>query len=175
MAKGVQPAAKRTYGATRSFLADVDEQLLLPQPPPDTDEESTTLLSSRLPPGSFLNGHLEAKQGGLTGATPRRSFGVGVGLLKVRESYSEMRKKWGIDIDDELDAAANSQVCLTKLHSAGVEFEISLCRSQQESQPNLKSIAELRLAGENRKFSDEMGYLLDGLEEKHPLGIKRTR
>lgn len=39
----------------------------------------------------------------------------------------------------------------------------------------VKEMHELREKGELNRFSDEMEYLLDGLETSQPLNIKRTR
>jgi Wings apart-like protein regulation of heterochromatin len=40
---------------------------------------------------------------------------------------------------------------------------------------DLKSISELRDKGENRRFLDEIGYLLEGLDSKMTIPVKRLR
>lgn len=39
----------------------------------------------------------------------------------------------------------------------------------------LNSVNQLRSAGENRRFTDEMHYLLEGLEESQPLSVHRAK
>lgn len=40
---------------------------------------------------------------------------------------------------------------------------------------DLKSIGELRDKGENRRFMDDMGYLLEGLDQQMTIAVKRLR
>ena len=40
---------------------------------------------------------------------------------------------------------------------------------------DLKTIGELRDKGENRRFLDDMGYLLEGLAPKMSIAVKRLR
>lgn len=40
---------------------------------------------------------------------------------------------------------------------------------------HVKSIHELREAGEAKRFADEMEYILGGLVESESLGVKRAR
>ncbi|TPX37552.1 hypothetical protein SmJEL517_g00619 [Synchytrium microbalum] len=46
--------------------------------------------------------------------------------------------------------------------------------SDEDEEKNVKSTHEMRLAGEMKRFQDEMEYLLDGLQDGQPLGIVRT-
>lgn len=39
----------------------------------------------------------------------------------------------------------------------------------------LHSVNQLRSAGENRRFTDEMHYLLEGFDANQPLGTHRSR
>lgn len=56
-----------------------------------------------------------------------------------RESYSELRSRWGIDTSDQ-DPTLNTPT------------------------NDLNSIGEMRSRGETRRFLDEVGYLFDGLD-----------
>lgn len=40
---------------------------------------------------------------------------------------------------------------------------------------DVKSIGELRDKGENRRFMDDMGYLLEGLDQEMTIAVKRLR
>jgi hypothetical protein len=44
-----------------------------------------------------------------------------------------------------------------------------------DSQSNLHNINQLRSAGDNRRFTDEMNYMLDGFDANQPLNVQRTR
>ncbi|KAF8317175.1 hypothetical protein DL93DRAFT_2077394 [Clavulina sp. PMI_390] len=40
---------------------------------------------------------------------------------------------------------------------------------------DLKTIGEMRDKGENRRFMDDMGYLLEGLSPQMSLSVRRLR
>jgi len=67
-------------------------------------------------------------------------------------SYADLRKKYRVDLssDDDLDTGISGPV-------------------------DLKTIGELRNKGENRRFLDDMGYLLEGLAPKMSIAVKRLR
>lgn len=48
-------------------------------------------------------------------------------------------------------------------------------RNAQESQTAMNTLVELRSQGESRRFRDELGYLLEGLDPDEPLGVRRAR
>ncbi|KIM29085.1 hypothetical protein M408DRAFT_127931 [Serendipita vermifera MAFF 305830] len=69
-----------------------------------------------------------------------------------RESYSELRSRWGIDTSDQ-DPTLNTPT------------------------NDLNSIGEMRSRGETRRFLDEVGYLFDGLDPstgRSNTGAKRA-
>ncbi|KAG8930465.1 hypothetical protein FRC02_004129 [Tulasnella sp. 418] len=67
--------------------------------------------------------------------------------FSVRESYKELRARWGVDQDiDPVDELNNV----------------------------VHSVIEMRNKGENRKFLDEIGYLFEGLEPKMGLAVRRA-
>ncbi|KAK4696442.1 hypothetical protein P7C70_g8379, partial [Phenoliferia sp. Uapishka_3] len=103
----------------------------------------------------------------LSGATPARSLpakdrksspasGGRKGLLPAlpskaseRETYSALRAKWGVDEEEEL--------------------------TEEVAGTQLKSITQMRAKGENSRFVDEFEYLLEGLEPKMAIGVRRAR
>jgi hypothetical protein len=66
------------------------------------------------------------------------------------DSYVDMKKKYGIESDDE-DAGLTSNDTL-----------------------GLKGINALRTQGQNKRFDDELAYILDGLDPLEPLGLRRS-
>ncbi|TPX45744.1 hypothetical protein SeLEV6574_g03693 [Synchytrium endobioticum] len=46
--------------------------------------------------------------------------------------------------------------------------------SDEEEDKTIKSMHEMRVAGETKRFYDEMTYMLDGLQDRQPLGVVRT-
>lgn len=85
-----------------------------------------------------------------------------------RESYSDFRKRTGADADEE-EEVDESQVRYRP--------DLRLCRVHypQGSQTAMNTLVELRTQGESRRFGDELGYLLEGLERTEPLNVRRAR
>lgn len=44
-----------------------------------------------------------------------------------------------------------------------------------DSQSNMNNINQLRSAGENRRFTDELNYMLEGFDVTQSVGIQRAR
>ncbi|PVG02257.1 hypothetical protein CPB86DRAFT_780672, partial [Serendipita vermifera] len=110
----------RTYSKSRSFLIEI---------PRDKDEMD-----------------LDKQKGEINGEQ-----NPGLDDLDVhRESYSELRSRWGVD-DSENDPLLNVPI------------------------NELNSIGEMRSKGETRRFLDEVSYLLDGLDPNAPNGSKGAR
>ncbi|KAF9515699.1 hypothetical protein BS47DRAFT_740245 [Hydnum rufescens UP504] len=67
-----------------------------------------------------------------------------------RESYADLRRRFRVDVssDDEIGEGLMGPL-------------------------DLKSISELRDKGENRRFLDEIGYLLEGFDSKMTIPVKR--
>ncbi|KAG8917288.1 hypothetical protein FRC00_013817, partial [Tulasnella sp. 408] len=68
---------------------------------------------------------------------------------EIRESYQDLRARWGMDQDED-DLAANSLL------------------------NDLRTGIELKNKGETRRFMDELGYLFEGLDPKEPLSVRRS-
>ncbi|PLW10908.1 hypothetical protein PCANC_12936 [Puccinia coronata f. sp. avenae] len=108
-------AIKKTYGGVRTFKQDESElKVLLP-------------LSTPAPPRS-------SKRLSATPAGSSRFMGS-LKRFQSRETYSELRKKWGVDEDDE----------------------------PLEAQADLQTIIHQRASGSSKRFTDELLYLIEGL------------
>jgi Wings apart-like protein regulation of heterochromatin len=92
---------------------------------------------------------------------------------KMRVSYGELRKRWGVDLDEEEVEAEELQASPRAFGSFSVESFDPIYA--QDSQNGMSTIVELRTQGENRRFADELSYLLEGLSEGEPIGVRRTR
>ncbi|KAK0489342.1 hypothetical protein IW261DRAFT_1444455 [Armillaria novae-zelandiae] len=109
-----------------------------------------------------------------------------------RESYSSLRSRWGVDTSeddpypqpspsrshsDSNPATPNSSPPKrSKSKSKGGGTANALV---PEPLPNgmmnpLKSITELRSKGENRRFLDEVGYLIEGMDKDGRVGLRRS-
>ncbi|WAR57651.1 hypothetical protein PtB15_8B704 [Puccinia triticina] len=127
---GSSNPVKKTYGGQRTFKPDENElKLLLPLSTPAPPR--TSKRSSVPTPGSSR----------LVGALKR---------FQSRETYSELRKKWGVDEDDE----------------------------SIEDQNDLQTTIHQRAKGSSKRFTDELSYLIEGLNASgadHPdLSLKRS-
>ena len=71
--------------------------------------------------------------------------------LSEPESYSSLRMRWGVD-SEEHDSVLPPNMM-----------------------NNLKSITELRSKGESRRFLDQAGYLLEGMDPSNSSALKRSR
>ncbi|PWN50614.1 hypothetical protein IE53DRAFT_379611 [Violaceomyces palustris] len=146
--------ARRTYGSQRSFLAEMSEaEMMKPSAGSDGDQSSNaaaTGVSGRLLSPSDADLGLSESIDSISSARqtqlpkfPRPP--------QVRESYADLRKKWG-DQDTDDDEEENSQ----DAHAA------------------LKSITSLRSVGELRRFKDDLEYLFSGLGLDNPLSVRQS-
>lgn len=67
------------------------------------------------------------------------------GLVKDRESYSALRKKFGADEEEEYEALTD-----------------------------LRTVNQQRARGESTRFEDKFQYMVDGLGPSEPLGVRRS-
>ena len=81
----------------------------------------------------------------------------------VRESYSDLRTRWGVDVSEE-DSS--------ELPGQGISKGAT---SPSGTLNDLQSVSELRSKGENRRFLDEVGYLCEGLEHAGNIELRRAR
>lgn len=95
-----------------------------------------------------------------------------------RESYSDLRNRWGID-NSEDDPYLNNNGSQSPTYP-GSQSPNKVKAKQVVTYANgmtndLKSITELRSKGESRRFSDEVGYLFEGLEPSGGVSVRRAR
>ncbi|GAA5880310.1 hypothetical protein JCM16303_003891 [Sporobolomyces ruberrimus] len=121
----------RTYGGARSFRPDLDDPFAPPAPvrapTPSTQREST---SSSL---------------GLPSLPPSISQRLPKSTSASKESYAQLREKWGVAAEEELDEDE--------------ELE------SQERGARVVGTGILRAQGEGKRWSDEIGWTLDGLRD----------
>ncbi|EJT99306.1 hypothetical protein DACRYDRAFT_23893 [Dacryopinax primogenitus] len=82
---------------------------------------------------------------GIPQATDLMDFG---GLGEITESYAEKAARWGIEDDGANEGLSDPA--------------------------DLRSISFQRSKGENRRFADEVGFLLEGLKASQPLAVRRS-
>ena len=99
--------------------------------------------------------------------------------FEVRESYTELRQRWGVDASEDDPRPPSPQPSPSpkrKGKSKGLPKQAEPIRFLPNGMMNdLKSITELRSKGESRRFLDEVGYLFEGLEAQGALGVRRGR
>lgn len=77
----------------------------------------------------------------------------------VRDSYAELRKRFGVDNSEDINADSG------EVDSGGEGLSLY---------NPLSSITDLRSKGESRRFRDEVGYLFEGLEPNGALSVRRS-
>ncbi|EJF63754.1 hypothetical protein DICSQDRAFT_153594 [Dichomitus squalens LYAD-421 SS1] len=101
--------------------------------------------------------------------------------FEMRESYTELRQRWGIDGSEDDPRPVSPQASPSPKRKgkgkgrgmakqAAVEQPVRLFNGMIN---DLKSITDLRSKGESRRFLDEMGYLFEGLDAKCTIGVRR--
>ncbi|KAF9269303.1 hypothetical protein L218DRAFT_994260 [Marasmius fiardii PR-910] len=100
-----------------------------------------------------------------------------------RESYNSLRTRWGIDNSEDdpfgpTESAASS-VSNTPSKSKGKGKVGKGKGSEKSSVPPgtmkpFKSITEIRHKGESRRFLDEVGYLLEGMDKEETPALRKT-
>ncbi|KAJ7780267.1 hypothetical protein DFH07DRAFT_875948 [Mycena maculata] len=101
-----------------------------------------------------------------------------------RESYTSIRKRWGVD-DSEDDPYAYGSPTRSGSNASTPNASPSKGKGKGKARPEppplangmmnpLKSITELRNQGESRRFLDEVGYLWEGLDKSGGVGLRRA-
>lgn len=113
--------------------------------------------------------------------------------LETRESYTALRERWGVDnssddpfrfsesdhSDSEQEESQESQKSRGKKKLKEKEKEAK-ARAREAALPpgmmnDVKSITEMRSKGESRRFTDEVGYLFEGMDGEEAIGVRRSR
>jgi hypothetical protein len=99
--------------------------------------------------------------------------------LEIRESYKDLRIRWGIDDSRDDPSLAVSAHSSPEPENGRKGKGKARDRSKVTLPPNmmndLKSITELRSKGESRRFMDEVGYLFEGMERSAGVRVCRGR
>ncbi|KAK0188481.1 hypothetical protein F5146DRAFT_1055417 [Armillaria mellea] len=109
-----------------------------------------------------------------------------------RESYSSLRSRWGVDTSEDdpypQPSPSRSHSDSNPATPTSSPPKRSKSKSKGRGTPNalvpeplpsgmmnpLKSITELRSKGENRRFLDEVGYLIEGMDKDGRVGLRRS-
>lgn len=99
--------------------------------------------------------------------------------LEIRESYKDLRLRWGVDDSEDDPRLAVSARSTPELEPGRKGKGRAKDRPKVLLPPNmmndLKSITELRSKGESRRFMDEVGYLFEGMDLSVGVGVRRGR
>jgi len=95
----------------------------------------------------------------------------------VRESYTDLRSRWGVDIseDDPRSPGSLSPDLHGKRRGKAKAASQPLPPLLDDTANDLKSISELRSKGESRRFLDEVGYLFEGMDPSGRTSLRRAR
>lgn len=99
--------------------------------------------------------------------------------FEIRESYKDLRLRWGVDNSEDDPRLAISSRLSPEPENGRKGKGKGKDRSKAVLPPNmmndLKSITELRSKGESRRFMDEVGYLFEGMDQTVGVGVRRGR
>lgn len=97
--------------------------------------------------------------------------------LEIRESYKDLRMRWGVDDSEDDPRPAVSAKSSPEPENGRKGKGKTKDRSKVLLPPNmmndLKSITELRSKGESRRFMDEVGYLFEGMDRNVGVRVRR--
>ncbi|KAI0251927.1 hypothetical protein BJV78DRAFT_1207765 [Lactifluus subvellereus] len=97
--------------------------------------------------------------------------------LEIRESYKDLRMRWGVDNSEDDPRLAVSARSSPEPENGRKGKGKAKDRPKVALPPNmmndLKSITELRSKGESRRFMDEVGYLFEGMEQGAGVRVRR--
>ena len=92
--------------------------------------------------------------------------------FEIRESYTDLRSRWGVDnLEDDPRPADPLSRDTTGKRKGKTATATPLPDGIVN---NLKSISELRNKGERRRFFDEVGYLFEGMDPTGPISLRRA-
>ncbi len=99
--------------------------------------------------------------------------------LETRESYKDLRRRWGVDDSEDVPHPTVSARSSPEPENDRKGKGRSKDRPKVSLPPNmmndLKSITELRSKGESRRFMDEVGYLFEGMDRNVGVRVRRGR
>lgn len=99
--------------------------------------------------------------------------------LEIRESYKDLRLRWGVDNSEDDPRPGHSLHPSPEPENGRKGKGKAKDRLKAVLPPNmmndLKSITELRSKGESRRFMDEVGYLFEGMDQNVGVRVRRGR
>jgi hypothetical protein len=99
--------------------------------------------------------------------------------FEIRESYKDLRLRWGVDKTEEHPHSAASLHSSPEPENGRKGKGKARDRAKPVLPPNmmndLKSVTELRSKGESRRFMDEVGYLFEGMDRNVGVRVRRGR
>ncbi|CAE6527931.1 unnamed protein product [Rhizoctonia solani] len=156
-------------------------------PPHDKDNsQGTSTPTSTLGSQSQANKHEVAPQSKKLAENSMSAAPATLGMPAPRRTYSQVRSFLAPieDLDPDLNTPALSIPRLTSTQSYN---ELLQSESQEELQQDtstknitfngetdLRSITEMRVKGESRRFGDDIEYVLEGLEDKSGVKVRRA-
>lgn len=97
----------------------------------------------------------------------------------TRESYKDLRLRWGVDNSEDDPRHAISSYPSPEPEGGRKGKGKAKDRPKAMLPPNmmndLKSVTELRSRGESRRFMDEVGYLFEGMDQTVGVRVRRGR
>ncbi|QRV75308.1 wings apart-like protein regulation of heterochromatin protein [Ceratobasidium sp. AG-Ba] len=168
-------------GATSSGIRTVTP------PPEDTSQNTSVTSSTQSQPQLTRLNTTSTPQQGKNSAEPMSATPTTLGMPAPRRTYSQMRSF--LMPLDEMDASgqplatsAPPRLVPTKSYN-----DLVLSESQEELQQDtadknitfngetdLRSITEMRVKGESRRFGDDIDYVLQGLEGETVVRVRRA-
>ena len=114
-----------------------------------------------------------------TDSNPDSGFDADDLTFGVRESYKDLRLRWGVDNSEDDPRPAVSLHPSPEPESGRKGKGKAKDRPRAVLPPNmmndLKSVTELRSRGESRRFMDEVGYLFEGMDQTVGVRVRRGR
>ncbi|KAK0501710.1 hypothetical protein EDD18DRAFT_1144003 [Armillaria luteobubalina] len=106
---------------------------------------------------------------------PVNAAASGLGLedddFLSRESYSSLRSRWGVDTSEDDPYPQPSPLRSHSDSNPATPTSSPLKRSKSKSKGRGTPNA---LQGENRRFLDEVGYLIEGMDKDGRVGLRRS-
>ncbi len=100
-------------------------------------------------------------------------------VFDTRESYKDLRLRWGVDNSEDDPRPAVSLYPSPQPEGGRKGKGKAKERQKAVLPPNmmndLKSVTELRSRGESRRFMDEVGYLFEGMNQTVGVRVRRGR
>ncbi|KAG7094251.1 hypothetical protein E1B28_007856 [Marasmius oreades] len=100
-----------------------------------------------------------------------------------RESYNSLRMRWGVDNSEDDPFGPTMESTVSSVNTTPRKGKAKVGKGKGGSEKTalppdtikpFKSITEIRNKGESRRFLDEVGYLLEGMDKEESPALRRT-